>query len=56
MYNVKRWNGSGWYDSMCSPYKTHAEARAHVKKYSWHYTKDFPYKIVETNLEQIKDK
>jgi hypothetical protein len=53
MYTVKRWTGTGWYDSMCSPYKTYSEAMAHVNKYSWHYTKDNPYKIVEAK-EKVK--
>jgi hypothetical protein len=51
MYTVKRWNGSGWYDSMCSPYKTYKQAHDHVKEYSWHYTKEYPYKIVEAKQE-----
>jgi hypothetical protein len=52
MYTVKRWTGKAWYDSMCSPYKTYSEAMAHVKKYSWHYTNNNPYKIVETKIKE----
>jgi hypothetical protein len=53
MYNVKRWTGKTWNTSMCSPYKTYSEAMAHVKKYSWHYTEDNPYKIVEDKPKKI---
>jgi hypothetical protein len=47
MYTVQRYTGKAWNDSMCSPYKSYAEAMAHVKNYSWHYYKDNPYRIIE---------
>lgn len=55
MYSVKRWTGQAWDTSMCSPYKSYKAAMDHVKKYSWHYTKSNPYKIVEVdNFVSIK--
>ena len=32
---------------MCSPYKTMGAVRAHLEKYSWHYTTENPYRIVD---------
>jgi hypothetical protein len=55
MFDVKRWNGSAWYNSLCSPYKTHADAYKHIKEYSWHYTKDFPAKIIKRG-EEVEDR
>lgn len=55
MYTVQRWTGGAWYDSMCSPYKSYTEAMNHVKKYSWHYTNDNPYRIIDTKPKK-KDK
>ena len=52
MYTVKRWNGSSWYDSMLSPYKTYSEAMKHVNDYAFHYTKEYPYKIVEAKQKE----
>jgi hypothetical protein len=52
MYNVQRWTGAAWYNSMCSPYKSYTEAMNHVKKYSWHYTTDNPYRIVEDKTKK----
>jgi len=46
MYTIKRWNGSGWYNSLCS-YQTYTEAHEHAKKYPWHYGNGYPYKIAE---------
>lgn len=47
MYNVQRWTGKAWNTSMCSPYKTYTAAMSHIKNYSWHYTTENPYRIVE---------
>lgn len=56
MYTVKRWNGSSWYDSMLSPYKTYGEAMKHVKDHAFHYTKEYPYKIVEAKVKEKIEK
>jgi hypothetical protein len=56
MFNVQRWTGAAWNTSMCSPYKTYTEAMNHVKKYSWHYTTDNPYRIVEHKEKKKKYK
>jgi hypothetical protein len=44
-YVIQRWTGKGWYDSMCSPYKTMSEVRKHLDEYYWHYTEENPYRI-----------
>ena len=44
-YVIQRWTGKAWDDTMCSPYKTMAEVRKHLQKYSWHYTNENPYRI-----------
>jgi len=55
MFDVKRWNGTNWYNSLCSPYKTRAEAFQHIKQYSpWHYNKNYPARIVKRG-EPIED-
>lgn len=56
MYTVQRYTGKAWYDSMCSPYKSYKAAMDHVKEYSWHYTKETPYRIVETKIKKKETK
>ena len=46
-YVIQRWSGSGWYDSLLSPYKTISEVNKHLKDYAWHYTTENPYRIKE---------
>jgi hypothetical protein len=53
-YNVERWTGSGWYTSLCSPYKTMAEVTKHLQEYAWHYTLKNPYRI--TGFKPKKNK
>jgi hypothetical protein len=43
---IERWTGRAWNASLCSPYKTMAEVTKHLKEYSWHYTAENPYRIV----------
>jgi len=45
MYIIERWTGKAWDATMCSPYKTMGEVNKHLTDYSWHYTKDNPYRI-----------
>jgi len=56
MYTVQRYTGKAWNDSMCSPYKSYTEAMNHVKQYSWHYTTDNPYRIIETKPKKKVEK
>jgi hypothetical protein len=53
-YNVERWTGKAWNKSLCSPYKTMAEVRKHLKDYSWHYTAENPYRITDFKPKKVK--
>jgi hypothetical protein len=53
-YNVERWTGSGWYASLCSPYKTMAEVTKHLQEYAWHYTIQNPYRITDFKPKKPK--
>jgi len=44
-YILQRWTGAAWGDTMCSPYSSMSEINEHLKKYSWHYTDEYPYRI-----------
>lgn len=44
---LQRWTGRNWEDTLTSPFKNMSEVMCHVKKYSWHYTKENPYRIVD---------
>jgi len=51
---LQRWTGKAWDDSLCSPYKTMGEIRAHLKKYAWHYTAENLYRIVDYKPPKLK--
>jgi hypothetical protein len=51
-YVLQRWSGVAWYDTMCSPYETMGEIKAHLKDYGWHYTESNPYRIKDYNPKQ----
>lgn len=53
-YVIERWSGSAWNASLCSPYKTMAEVRKHLKDYSWHYTSECPYRIKDFKPEKAQ--
>jgi len=53
-YNVERWTGKAWNKSLCSPYKTMSEVCKHLEQYSWHYTRDNPYRIIDFKPKNIK--
>jgi uncharacterized membrane-anchored protein YjiN (DUF445 family) len=53
-YNVERWTGKAWNKSLCSPYKTMSEVQKHLEQYSWHYTKEYPYRITDYIPDKIK--
>jgi hypothetical protein len=44
---VERWSGKAWYPVLLSPFKTMGEATQYIKKYSWHFTDQNPYRIKE---------
>ena len=44
---VERWSGKAWYPVMLSPFKTMSDVTAYLKKYSWHFTTDNPYRVKE---------
>jgi len=46
-YVIERWTGKAWGASLCSPYKTMSEVTKHLRDYSWHYTTENPYRIVD---------
>jgi hypothetical protein len=51
---LQRWTGKAWDDSLCSPYKTMAEIRAHLKEYHWHYTAEHPYRVVDYKPKKVQ--
>jgi hypothetical protein len=51
---VQRWTGKGWYDSLCSPYQTMSEVREHLSRYGWHYTTEYPYRIVDYKPKKVQ--
>lgn len=53
-YVVERWTGKAWDASLCSPYKTMNEVRKYLLDYSWHYTLDNPYRIVDYKPPKLK--
>ena len=53
-YNIERWTGKAWCQSLCSPYKTMAGVTKHLKEYAWHYTIDNPYRITDLKPKKTK--
>lgn len=44
---VERWTGKAWDLFPNQTFKTMGEVNAHLQKYSWHYTQNNPYRIVD---------
>ncbi|CAB5226292.1 hypothetical protein UFOVP760_71 [uncultured Caudovirales phage] len=44
---VERWTGRAWDSFPGLSFKTMSEVSKHLKTYSWHYTADNPYRIVD---------
>jgi hypothetical protein len=42
---LQRWSGSNWYEVMLSPFNNHSEVENYLKKYWWHFSAEFPYRI-----------
>lgn len=44
---LQRWTGRSWDDVLLSPFKNMGDVQKHLKRYSWHFTKDNPYRILD---------
>jgi hypothetical protein len=53
-YIVQRWTGKGWYPVMLSPFNTMSEATQYLRKYSWHFSEQNPYRILEHKEKKKK--
>ena len=53
-YVVQRWTGKAWNDSLCSPYCTIGEVEKHLKDYHWHYTTEYPYRVVNYKPKKVQ--
>jgi hypothetical protein len=44
---VERWTGRAWDSFPGQTFKTMGDVLKHLKKYSWHYTPENPYRIAD---------
>lgn len=49
---LERWTGKVWQPVLLSPFNTTGEVSHYLRKYSWHFTKDNPYRIKDFKVKK----